>query len=68
MAETALGWERDGEFRPPEQVVNLVLFLASGRADALTGGFLSVTDDLPDLMRRAEEIQRDDLLSMRLRR
>jgi len=33
-----------------------VLFLASGQADSLSGRFLQVSDDLEDLVRRAEEI------------
>ena len=51
-----------------ERPVGLVLSLASGRADSLSGRFLSVYDDLDDLIRRAEEIQRDDLYKMRLRK
>jgi hypothetical protein len=51
-----------------EGTVGLLLYLASGRADALSGRFLSVYDDLDDLVRRAEEIQRDDLYKMRLRK
>ncbi len=52
---------------PPERAADLVLFLASGKADALSGCFISVDDDLAEMVRRAEEIQRDDLYTLRLR-
>jgi hypothetical protein len=58
----------EGHDTPIEASVNLVLFLASGNADALSGCFISVTDDAEDLVRRADEIRRDDLLMLRLRR
>jgi hypothetical protein len=41
--------------------------LASGRADALSGRYLSVFDDLDDLIRRADAIQQQDLYILRLR-
>jgi NAD(P)-dependent dehydrogenase (short-subunit alcohol dehydrogenase family) len=54
---------------PPERAAEAVVFVASGRADALSGRFVDVTqDDLAELARRADEIARDDLLAMRLRR
>ena len=52
---------------PPERGVELVLALASGRADALTGRYLTIRDDLVELAARAEEIDRDELLTLRLR-
>jgi NAD(P)-dependent dehydrogenase (short-subunit alcohol dehydrogenase family) len=53
---------------PPERAAEAVVFVANGRADALSGRFIDVTrDDVVDLARRAEEIVRDDLLAMRLR-
>jgi len=52
---------------PPERAADLVAFLASGKADALSGCYISVDDDLAELVRRAEEIQRDDLHTLRLR-
>jgi NAD(P)-dependent dehydrogenase (short-subunit alcohol dehydrogenase family) len=42
-----------------------VVFLASGAADGLTGRFLSVEDNLPDLARRAADIERRDVLQLR---
>ncbi len=56
----------EGRDVPVAQPVRLVLLLASGRADALTGCYISVEDDVADLVRRAEEIQRDDLQMLRL--
>jgi len=54
---------------PPERAAEAVLYVASGQADALSGRFIDVTvDDVADLARRADEIARDDLLAMRLRR
>jgi NAD(P)-dependent dehydrogenase (short-subunit alcohol dehydrogenase family) len=56
------------ELVPPELAAEALVFLASGRADALTGRFIDVTrDDIPELARRADEIVREDLLAMRLR-
>jgi NAD(P)-dependent dehydrogenase (short-subunit alcohol dehydrogenase family) len=52
---------------PPERSAEMVLVLASGRADALSGRFLELTDDIDALIDRAEEIKRDDLYTMRLR-
>jgi len=39
---------------PPERAAEMVLVLASGAADKLSGRFLFVTDDLPELVRQAE--------------
>jgi NAD(P)-dependent dehydrogenase (short-subunit alcohol dehydrogenase family) len=51
---------------PPERAAQLVTFLASGQGDGLSGRFLSVTDDVAELARRAEDIQRQNLYVMRL--
>lgn len=56
------------KFTPAEDAAALVLRLASGRADALTGRFLHVHDDLAALAREAEAITRDDRYALRLRR
>lgn len=56
------GWDT-----PMERAVAVFLFLASGRADALSGRHIRVEDDPDDLMRRAGEIERDDLYTLRLR-
>jgi NAD(P)-dependent dehydrogenase (short-subunit alcohol dehydrogenase family) len=52
----------------PERAGRLVVELATGRADALSGRFLHVLDDLDDLVARADEISRDDLYALRFRR
>ena len=55
-------------YRPPELVAELVLRIAAGEADALSGRYIHVDDDLDDMIARADEIQRDDLHVLRLRR
>ena len=50
-----------------EDAVAMLLLVASGQADGLNGCFLSVHDDLPDLIRRADEIQQADRHKLRLR-
>ena len=52
---------------PPELAADLVVLLASGQADALSGCYISVGDDVAEMMRRAEEIQQDELYTLRLR-
>lgn len=56
----------EGGDMPIERPVQLVLALASGRADALSGCFLSVEDDLDALVANAEQIQREERLRLRL--
>lgn len=53
---------------PPERAAQLVVFLVSGQGDKLSGRFLNVADDIPALVQRAEEIERDDLYALRLRK
>jgi NAD(P)-dependent dehydrogenase (short-subunit alcohol dehydrogenase family) len=76
--EKWLPWLREaieaGRDLPPERAPDLVVFLASGKADALSGCFIPVRHvalalDVPDvseMVRRAEEIQRDELHTLRL--
>jgi NAD(P)-dependent dehydrogenase (short-subunit alcohol dehydrogenase family) len=52
----------------PKRAGRLVVELATGRADALSGRFLHVLDDLDDLVARADEIVRDDKYALRFRR
>jgi NAD(P)-dependent dehydrogenase (short-subunit alcohol dehydrogenase family) len=59
----------DLPWTPPELAPQLVRVLASGRADALAGRYIHAEhDDIDDLISRAEEIERDDLNAIRLRR
>jgi NAD(P)-dependent dehydrogenase (short-subunit alcohol dehydrogenase family) len=71
-AGRAAAWIRqqvaDGRAVPPELGAQLVVSLAAGRADALTGRCLTVHDDVAALVARAEEIQRDDLYTLKLSR
>jgi NAD(P)-dependent dehydrogenase (short-subunit alcohol dehydrogenase family) len=46
---------------------DLVCFLASGNADALSGCFLGVRDDVNMMVQRAEEIREQQLYTLRLR-
>jgi NAD(P)-dependent dehydrogenase (short-subunit alcohol dehydrogenase family) len=53
---------------PAERAGELAVLLAGGRADALTGRFVHVLDDVHDLIRRVDEIRQDDLYVLRLRK
>jgi 3-oxoacyl-[acyl-carrier protein] reductase len=54
---------------PPELAPRLVRALASGRADRLSGRYIHAEhDDVDELIARADEIERDDLNAIRLRR
>jgi NAD(P)-dependent dehydrogenase (short-subunit alcohol dehydrogenase family) len=53
---------------PPSRAADLVVTLATGQADDLSGRYLTVWDDVDDLLTRTEEIRRDDLHRVRLRR
>jgi len=45
----------------------MLLFLASGRADALSRRFIHTRDNEEDLVRRVDDILRDDLHILTLR-
>ena len=51
----------------PERAGELIVRLAAGGGDALSGRHLSVHDDLDLLMERLADIRRDDLCTLRLR-
>jgi NAD(P)-dependent dehydrogenase (short-subunit alcohol dehydrogenase family) len=53
---------------PPGHAARLVLWLASGQADALSGHFFDVGDDVAGLAARAEEVRRKGVGLLRLRR
>jgi NAD(P)-dependent dehydrogenase (short-subunit alcohol dehydrogenase family) len=57
-----------GRGSDPERAVEFVARLASGRYDALSGRQVSVADDLDTLLERVEEVQRDELYVLALRR
>ena len=56
-----------GRDTPIERSAQMLLFLVSGRADALSGRFIRTQDNEEELTRRAEEIQRNDLHTVTLR-
>ena len=59
----------DAPWTPPELAPRLVHVLSSGRADALAGRYLHAEhDDIEELISRSDEIARDDLNAIRLRR
>jgi hypothetical protein len=59
----------DAPWTPPELAPQLVLELASGRFDRLSGRYIHAEHDPPDeLERRIPKILKDDLNAIRLRR
>ena len=59
----------DAPWTPPELAPRLVHVLASGRADQLAGRYIHAEhDDIEELIGRADEVVRDDLNAIRLRR
>ena len=56
----------EGRGVTPERSAVGVVALASGKYDALSGRYLTVADDLDSLLARAPEIQKKDLLTLRL--
>jgi NAD(P)-dependent dehydrogenase (short-subunit alcohol dehydrogenase family) len=63
-------WFRDlyekGHDMPIERSVRLILQLAAGKFDVLSGCYLYVEDDLDDLVKRADEIQQNKWYTLRL--
>jgi NAD(P)-dependent dehydrogenase (short-subunit alcohol dehydrogenase family) len=57
----------EGREVPPDRAADLVLLLAQGTGDSLSGRYLSVYEDVPALIARAEEIRRDNRYTLRLR-
>ena len=51
---------------PAEKAAQLVVQLASGRADALSGRFIDISDDLEKLLERLEEVKHDNLYTLRV--
>jgi NAD(P)-dependent dehydrogenase (short-subunit alcohol dehydrogenase family) len=52
----------------PAVVSDLVLFLASGKADALSGRLFSVQEDLAAMLNQVDHIAQNDLYLLRLRK
>jgi hypothetical protein len=57
----------EGRDVTPEPATHLVLFLASGQADELSGRFFAVPEDPAKVMERADEVRREDLYALRMR-
>ena len=55
-----------GKGADPETAARLVIDLAAGRADRLSGRHLAVADDVESLLARIDEIERDELHLLRL--
>ena len=63
------GFPDDAPWTPPELAPRLVRDLATGKGDRLAGRYIHAEhDDLDDLVARIDEIERDDLNAIRLRR
>jgi NAD(P)-dependent dehydrogenase (short-subunit alcohol dehydrogenase family) len=66
------GWIRDrlhaGHGTDPAQAVRLVLTIAAGHLDRLSGRHLTAADDLDAMLSQIDRIERDDLHTLRLRR
>jgi 3-oxoacyl-[acyl-carrier protein] reductase len=56
----------EGRDVPPEATADMVEFLASGRADALSGYTFSADQNWEELIRRAEDVRRNKLYLLRM--
>lgn len=50
-----------GKWQPVEMAGTLAVTLVSGKYDALTGRWVSPEDDLDEMLRRIEEVEKDEL-------
>lgn len=64
------GWLEElyqkGQDVTPEPATRLILYLASGAADHLSGRFFGVAEDPAEVVRRSEQVLRDDLYTLRM--
>jgi NAD(P)-dependent dehydrogenase (short-subunit alcohol dehydrogenase family) len=58
----------EDQWSPVEQAGELCVLLATGIADRLSGRYLTVRDNIPELVQRADEIVEKDLYTLRLRK
>jgi NAD(P)-dependent dehydrogenase (short-subunit alcohol dehydrogenase family) len=69
-ADRAAAWIRSefaaGRAVTPERAAEVLVALASGQADGLSGRYLTVDDELAALESRKDEIRRADLLTLKL--
>jgi 3-oxoacyl-[acyl-carrier protein] reductase len=69
QTEMTSGFGDNAPWTPPELAPKLVVALASGRADGLAGRYIHAEhDDIDDLIARTDEVQQNDLNSIRLQR
>jgi NAD(P)-dependent dehydrogenase (short-subunit alcohol dehydrogenase family) len=72
LAERVRSWfERElaeGRTVSAEEAAAFVVDLASGRADALSGRYVAIEDDLDALIQRAPEVERDNLHALKVQR
>lgn len=65
------GWLEDlykrGQNVTPEPATRLVIYLACGAADNLSGRFFGVAEDPADVVRRSEQVLREDMYGLRMR-
>ena len=61
-------WFREGHDRPAGDAANLVVEMASGTLDALTGCLIAVADDRAELLSHHNDIADDSLYRLRIRR
>ena len=55
-----------GVWDPPEAPANLIMLLASGKADSLSGRFFQIADDMDQGVAQAEKVAQDDLFALRV--
>lgn len=51
---------------PVDVPAKLVLELASGKADALSGRFISIYDDLDELVQQAQQVEKENLYALKV--
>lgn len=56
----------EGRDVPADRAARLILELASGKANQLSGRYLSIVDDLDALVKRAAQIEKENLYLLRL--
>jgi 3-oxoacyl-[acyl-carrier protein] reductase len=57
----------DSDWVPVERAAELCVFLATGKADRLSGRYLHASKDITELVQRTDEILANDLYVLRLR-
>lgn len=57
----------EGRDAPPEAVADMIRALVSGKADALTGRYFDVREDLEAILAQSDSILEEDRLTLRIR-